>query len=187
MDDWEIRKESVLQQLHLLDAVELATVCASHQITIPPGKVGKKSLIYNLLSRYINSEDVEDSDDQGLALFTDMDEQLKAILSKRVKGETAAVQEIITETTTTTGTGDSSKANMASTPQRHAEQHSAPPQQQQRIVPSTSSATSSADVEAILTNNQSGGRLRFTKLKEFKIHGGFVATGQEIVQLVIRT
>ena len=119
MEDWEVAKESVLAQLNLLDVVELAAICGTLQITIPPAKLGKKSLIYNLVSRYINSEDVEDSDDQGLALFTQLDVELKTLLSIRVKNETTPQTvetgaEVVTGEVTAGGAGDTLRNNMAS-------------------------------------------------------------------------
>ena len=88
MEDWEEKKHEVLQQLPLLDADQLTTICIALSLTVPPVKKGNRSAIFNLIMRHLNSETVEDSADQGLQLFEDIDGQLKGMLANRVKVET---------------------------------------------------------------------------------------------------
>ena len=197
----------------ILDVVELAAICGTLQITIPPAKLGKKSLIYNLVSRYINSEDVEDSDDQGLALFTQLDVELKTLLSIRVKNETTpqTVQtgaEVVTGEVTAGGAGDTSRNNMASniaslttsTPTHNTVGSGATGF---NMMAGSHGAAMGGNVgnsgfgggasncsrglgggpgATVALNNQNVSadgsvRVRLTKLQEFKIHGGFVASG----------
>jgi hypothetical protein len=77
MEDWEIRKESVREQLNLLEYQELETLCETLEITIPTSKAGKRSMVYTLVSRYIDQEDIEESADKGLAIFSGIDDQFK--------------------------------------------------------------------------------------------------------------
>ena len=118
-----MKKESVLQQLNLLNGQELETLCGTLNITIPANKLGKRSLVFSLVSRFVNSEDIEESDDQGLQIFSDMDDQLKDMLSKRVKDE-SQTQGVVTGEVVSHGGGDSSRTNnnsnpmASSTPQR---------------------------------------------------------------------
>ena len=74
-------------------------MCIGLSITVPPAKMGKRSAVFNLIMRQINSETVEDSADQGLDLFTDMDTQLKQILSTRPV-KTEATKTTVTSPTT---------------------------------------------------------------------------------------
>jgi hypothetical protein len=89
--DWSARKDDVLQQLRFLEASELAEICTSSNIVIPPTKTGNRNAIHTLIMRHINSEAVEDSTDQGLQLFTEMDTQLKQILSNREEDDDKTV------------------------------------------------------------------------------------------------
>ena len=83
MANWSARKDDVVQQLRFLNVDELTEFCTSSDIGIPPAKTGNRDAIHTLIMRFINSETVEDSDDQGLQLFTEMDAKLKQLLALR--------------------------------------------------------------------------------------------------------
>ena len=104
-EEWEVKKEEVLRQLPLLNAIQLTEICGSLSIVVPPGKAGKRSLIFNLIMRGINSETVEDSEDHGLVLFGDLDTQMKGMLSSQVKIE--APTSMTTAEVTNGGVGSS--------------------------------------------------------------------------------
>ena len=96
MADWGVVKDSVLQQLRFLDADELAELCTASNITIPPNKEGNRNAIHTIVLRHINSEDVEDSNDQGLGLFTLMDDELKRLLAARGDDKTSVTTGVVT-------------------------------------------------------------------------------------------
>ena len=73
LEPWEVKKREVIRQLDLLGATELTEICGMLSITVPIAKAGKQSDIYNLIMAHIISDPVANSDDQGLALFTDID------------------------------------------------------------------------------------------------------------------
>ena len=201
MEDWERKKESVLQQLNLLNCEELGALCGTLKITIPATKLGKRSLTFNLVSRYINSEEIEDSDDQGLAIFTGIDDQLKEMISKRMKDEKPLEfkqqQGVATVEVVEHGSGDSSRTNYnansisSSTSHLPVQDVANPIGNAGGGVLSNSSVNDGVVASATrenggsatiaVNNSTSGGdrsvRVKLTKLQEFKIHGGFVATG----------
>ena len=78
MDDLERKKREALQQLQLVeDEKELTEVCGLLDITIPTAKAGNAQKLFTLIMRYLNSEEVEDSADQGMQVFTDLTSHLK--------------------------------------------------------------------------------------------------------------
>ena len=169
MEPWEVKKDEVLKQLQLLDSTELGEVCVGLSITIPPAKMGKRSAILNLIMRNINSEEVEESGDAGLGLFTDLDNQLKRILSTRVKDETKITTEGLTEkaglvtTAVVTSGGEGTSLGLKNSNSLASNGDSS------RISPERGAGTASVDA---------GVRYHLNRLaKEFKIHGGFVASG----------
>ena len=83
---WEAKKDEIIQQMLLLDATQLAEVCGTASVIIPPAKVGDRSRIYNLLLTHLISDDVAESEDHGLALFAAIEDRIKA-MSVQVKGE----------------------------------------------------------------------------------------------------
>ena len=72
LEAWEVKKKDVIRQLDLLDATELTEICGMLAITVPVAKAGKQSDIFNLIMAHIISDDVANSVDQGLSLFTDV-------------------------------------------------------------------------------------------------------------------
>ena len=73
------RKERVLLALRDLTENQIETLCTKFNIIIKEGskKVTKRSQIYNTVVRYLSSEDIEESEDEGLEIFSQMDEQIR--------------------------------------------------------------------------------------------------------------
>ena len=161
-EEWEVKKEEVLRQLPLLNAIQLTEICGSLSIVVPPGKAGKRSLIFNLIMRGINSETVEDSEDHGLVLFGDLDTQMKGMLSSQVKTE--APTSMTTAEVTNGGVG-SSRGLMNSNTAGPGDTN----------VNGLSTATGTNSNEG--TNVDAGVRFHLQRMKQFTIHGGFVASG----------
>ena len=53
---WEAKKDEIIQQMLLLDATQLAEVCGTASVIIPPAKAGDRSRIYNLLLTHLVSD-----------------------------------------------------------------------------------------------------------------------------------
>ena len=156
---WELKKTEVIQQLLLLDNNELTAVCVAESIVIPPAKKDDKSAILNLLLGHVSREEVDNSEDRGLQLFEGMDTQIKGILSKRVKAEGKTAPVTTNSDISNTTNGKSSDKNDGRSQGNSGSSDSSD---------SSSSAMSSVDSTA---------RLHLSRLKDFKIHGGFVASG----------
>ena len=167
-EEWEVKKEEVLRQLPLLSAIQLTEICGSLSIVVPPGKAGKRSLIFNLIMRGINSETVEDSEDHGLVLFGDLDTQMKGMLSSQVKTE--APTSMATAEVTNGGVG-SSRGLMNSNTAGPLSGMGAGNANVNGLSPAT--GTNSNDG----TNVDAGVRFHLQRMKQFTIHGGFVASG----------
>ena len=161
MEPWEEKKMEVLQQLPLLDETQLTTVCGPLSIVVPPAKKGNRSAILNLIMRHINSEVVEESGDQGLDLFQGMDIQLKGMLTDRIKVEADTKKTVAQINTKTTTEGSSSTGTTAPVSNANS-----------GVQTGGAGSTSSA------TGVDSTVRLHLNRLREFKIHGGFVASGE---------
>ena len=170
MEPWEVKKDEVSKQLQLLDSTELGEVCVGLSITIPPAKMGKRSAILSLIMRNINSEEIEESTDAGLGLFTDLDNQLKRILSTRVKNEVKSTTEGVTE-----GTGLVTTPVVTSGGEGEGTSHGL---KNSNTLSNGESSKTSPEGGVGGANVDAGVRYHLNRLaKEFKIHGGFVASG----------
>ena len=159
LEPWEVKKREVIRQLDLLGATELTEICGMLSITVPLAKAGKQSDVYNLIMAHIISDPVSNSDDQGLALFTDMDTRLKQILSKKeVKmedGKTVVTAEVLQSGGSAHGgLLNNANTNLGGT------------------IPRSSNAAHGSGASDAGVRPKSN---RF--LKEFKVQGGFVASG----------
>ena len=73
-------KQSVLGMLQRLDEIQLLQVATSLSLTVKETKKNRKQAILNMILRHFSSEEIEDSQDEGLAVFTAMEEELKNLL-----------------------------------------------------------------------------------------------------------
>ena len=160
LEAWEVKKKDVIRQLDLLDATELTEICGMLAITVPPAKAGKQSDIFNLIMAHIISDDVANSGDQGLSLFTDVDVRLKDMVSKKVKLEDRK-QAIVTAEVTQHGA--SSNGGLL----KNSNQVSG-------TMPSSGNAAGGSGADDLAVRLHS---LNFNRNKDFKVHGGFVASG----------
>ena len=94
MGEVEVAREEVLQMLPELSEIQLGEVVTSLTLTVkdPKSKASMKSVLLNTIRRYITSEEVEDKDDQGLAmlgrLHDDLEQKLSIKLSIKENQET---------------------------------------------------------------------------------------------------
>ena len=146
-DEADILKGMLLAKLHSLEATELAEICVGLNVQIPPNKIGKKSAIYNLIVRHFSSEEVEDSDDNGLEMYQDT---LKTVEDK-LKAKTV-VKEEVTDTKPATRDGEKGVDS--------------------KSVGGKSHGASAADGGEPVVR-----RTEHIRFREFKITGGTVASG----------
>ena len=74
-----VRKE-VVERLQLASTSQLNELCDRLKLKIPTNKKENQIAVFNLLMRYITSEEMEDSQDGGLAVMQQMNEELSVML-----------------------------------------------------------------------------------------------------------
>ena len=133
----------VVELLRVAGTEHLSEVCGTLNLQIAPAKKDKRGPILKMILRHLSSEEVEDSDDGGLQLLTDVEVRLNGLGVK--------IEEDDTTTRTTTGGGGGS--NTAGGQDGNTDN------QQVRS-------------SAVVT------KVDFHKIREFKIQGGTVASGE---------
>ena len=74
-------KEKVEGMVKQLDELQLMQVVTSLGLTIKDTKKSRKVAMHNSVMRYLSSEELEDSADDGLAVFQKLEGELQAILA----------------------------------------------------------------------------------------------------------
>ena len=156
----EILKSQVVYYLNKLTEEQLVQVCGNHSLVVREGKKSRRTALKNAVVRYLSSEDVEDSEDEGFALFTTIQEELKKLLgeSDDVKDEE---QRGVEGNGLSTNGGSSSQ--MGGT-------------EEQNGVKMRNEVENHPLPRPNLHNSRSESKLEFSriKLKDFKVHGGTV-------------
>ena len=78
----EVAKKELLLLVPKLTELQLLEVTDGLGLKLTKTKKDRKVALHNLLVRHITSEDVEDSDDEGLALFNQLLTQLKELIEE---------------------------------------------------------------------------------------------------------
>ena len=91
----KVARDEVLQLVPKLSELQLLEVCDSENLKLTKTKKDRKSALGNLLIRYVSSEDVEESEDEGLAVFQKLSTQMRELISEDDEDEDAARQEQI--------------------------------------------------------------------------------------------
>ena len=74
-------KEKVEGMIKQLDELQLMQVVTALGLTIKDTKKSRKEAMRNVVKRYLSSEDLEESEDEGLAVFMKLEGELQAILA----------------------------------------------------------------------------------------------------------
>ena len=90
MAEVEVAREEVLTMLPELSETQLDEVVTGLTLTVKEvkGKASRKSVLLNTVRRYITSEEMDDQEDQGLAMLGQLHEELEKKLSTRKDQET---------------------------------------------------------------------------------------------------
>ena len=78
----EAAKEEVLRLVPKLTELQLLEVTAGIDLKLTKNKEDRKSALQNLLIRHVSSEEVEEQDDEGLALFTKLSTQMQELVQE---------------------------------------------------------------------------------------------------------
>ena len=145
-------KDRVLEGLRKLSETQLEELCGAQGLTVGSGKKCRKVSLFNAIVRTLSSEEVEDSEDEGLELFTLINEQIVEMLGKST-GKQAEEKVVKVEAKDESGSGSST---MTEDEQRRKDEYE--------------SRKKGGG------NNSTGGKseptsLHKLKLKEFKVNG----------------
>ena len=152
--DLEQLQDDVFDKLNMLDVTQLGECCVQLNQVVPPNKKGKKSGTRGLLFTYLTSPVVADSEDEGRAIFEDLDAALDRMLKnpdvKSEQGEKPAVVAV-------TASGDAANAKDT------------------KISPeATGGGGSGAGVDGGSSGSTVTTRIDLTRIKEFKISNGTI-------------
>jgi hypothetical protein len=78
----KVARDDVLQLVPKLSELQLLEVCDSENLKLTKTKKDRKSALGNLLIRYVSSEDIEESEDEGLAVFQKLSTQMRELISE---------------------------------------------------------------------------------------------------------
>ena len=93
-----VAKEEVLRLIPKMSELQLLEICDNEGLQLTKSKRDRKSALGNMLRRHVLSEDVEDLDDEGLALFEKLSALMTELLGEDLKENDdgdAAKQELI--------------------------------------------------------------------------------------------
>lgn len=94
MADLETVKGEVLQRLQLISPEQVEEVATGIDIEVPESNKTKKEALRNAVLRYLTSETLEDSEDEGAHIYLKLNDDLKSMLEEtatEVDGQTSAV------------------------------------------------------------------------------------------------
>ena len=99
MSEVEVAREEVLHMLPELSELQLDQVVTGLTLTVKEvkGKGSRKSVLLNTIRRYITSEEVDDQEDQGLAMLGKLHDELEQKLSTTKKDKEADEVETVVE------------------------------------------------------------------------------------------
>ena len=96
--DVDAVRESLLEKLQLVkDVRDLQEFCNGLNVVIPLLKQGKVSAVRGLLLRHLTSKEIEELNDEGLAVFQDVLQQVEAKLAAKDAEEKAAEEKAAEE------------------------------------------------------------------------------------------
>lgn len=94
MADLETVKGEVLQRLQLISPEQVEEVATGIDIEVPESNKTKKEALRNAVLRYLTSETLEDSEDEGAHIYLKLNDDLKSMLEEtatEVDGQTSVV------------------------------------------------------------------------------------------------
>ena len=80
-------KELTLGMLKELNETQLVTIAESLSLEVKEEKKSKKEAMRNLILRHLTSEDIEDSADEGLALYKKVAEEVSTVLDAQYQDQ----------------------------------------------------------------------------------------------------
>ena len=166
--DVDAVRDSLSEKLQLVkDVRDLQELCNGLNVVIPLPKQGKVSAVRGLLLRHLTSKEIEELNDEGLAVYQDVLQQVEAKLAAKDAEERAAEEKAAEEKAAAVKPDDTKASNSKSTlkPDTKSEVPATPAQQTGAAGTSKDLQERTVMVEHIRVN------------KEFKL-GGTVGDGK---------
>ena len=91
----EAAKEEVLLLVPRLTELQLLEVTAGIDLKLTKTKKDRKAALQNLLIRHISSEEVEEQEDEGLALFRDLASQMRELIEEDEEEKDTTKQKLL--------------------------------------------------------------------------------------------
>ena len=168
MDDLENLKEDVRSKLSGLNIEGLVEVCGELTLVIPPGKEGKKSVVYNLIAKDLMSK--EEENDEGESAFQQIDAVLDRVLAARAAILAGKQKKVVKDED---GVGDSSTTVTTA--------------EVKTMVGAEAPGLLATNRTRKLSSGDGGSADRVTvqyhKIREFKITGGVVGAEENALDL----
>ena len=76
----EVLRHQVIEGLQQAEIDVLLVLCAGLDVEVKENKKGNQKAVANAIIRYLTSETVEDLLDEGLVIFTKLDEELQTLM-----------------------------------------------------------------------------------------------------------
>ena len=78
----EAAREEVLRLLPKLTELQLLEITTGLSLTLSKSKKDRKTALQNLLIRHVSSEEVEESEDEGLAMFLKLTSDMEELIAE---------------------------------------------------------------------------------------------------------
>ena len=162
----EALKEEALRLVQQLTELQLLEVCAGLALKHNEGKTDRKKALKSCLNRYLVSEELEDSADEGVAVFEKLIAEMKALVEESLEDdEKQKLGKLVDSLKPDLGTLVDQGASKANT---------------NTVVTNGDKAGTSAAATGVENSSSVvGSNLHRIKLGQFKIHSGAVGGGGE--------
>ena len=169
----DVERDAVIAHLRRISSTQVEEICTALQLVIPETKKNNKRAMVNAVARYLSSEEVEDTPDEGLELFQKLHKQMKEMLGEdEVKDE-----EELNGTQTVNHQDNSSSSRDLSVQKQETIPVNKPPVPAKPSIPLVSPASTSVQQQSGQVSNavsSSAVDVRKLKIRDFKINNGAV-------------
>ena len=155
----QVRSE-VLAGVRMLNGSQLEDCCEKLKLTVADAKKGNKRALENVVIRYLTSEDLENTDDEGMSEFLMLNDHIKTLLDMQATNTLNQLSTTLSQVMTNAMSG----ANTT------------PPTPTPQVVVKKEDADA-APAAAVTT------KVELHKLREFKINGGTVPDSIDYINL----
>ena len=159
----QVRSE-VLAGVRMLNGSQLEDCCEKLKLTVADAKKGNKRALENVVIRYLTSEDLENTDDEGMSEFLMLNDHIKTLLDMQTTNTLNQLSTTLSQVMSNTMSGANTN----------------PPTPTPQVV------VKKEDADAAPTAAVTTTKVELHKLREFKINGGTVPASIDYIIFQIR-